>query len=212
MTRSRSVLIPALKWIAAYKDLEVHVKAHEQQSCLTYYFGTPEVYGEHRSATTHMLAYECYRTRDDLYDTHFNSSAMGVFLSKIHASMTTGLDLVHYEDVTGFLDRANLKECGVIWDTKLKIKPGKREEILKRLVKVAEWVESNEPGTYTYFIHKGLDDEHEVRILERYADRSALERHQSGKVLLNFFDESKDLIAQMENHGYIPNGLGWLHR
>lgn len=204
--------MPNLKWIAAYKDLEVHVKANEQQSCLTYYFGTPEVYGQDRSSTTHMLAYECYRVRDDLYDTHFNSEAMRVFLSKIPAAMTTGLDLVHYEDVTGFLDKADLKECGVIWDTKLRTKPGKRGEVLERLAKVAKWVESSEPDTYTYLVHKGLDDENEVRILERYADRRALEQHQRSEVLLNFFDESKHLVAQMENHGYVPNGLGWLHR
>jgi hypothetical protein len=61
-----------------------------------------------------MLAFEQYRVRDDLYKIHFSSSAMGVFLSKIPPTMTTGLDLTHYEDTAGFLDKpGDMTECGV---------------------------------------------------------------------------------------------------
>jgi hypothetical protein len=102
------------QWIAAYEDLEKYVRANEPESCLTYYFGTPEEYGGNHSRSHQMLAFEQYRVREDLYETHFHSKAMGVFLSKIPPTMTTGLDLTHYEDTSGFLDKpGNMKECGV---------------------------------------------------------------------------------------------------
>ena len=59
-----------------------------------------------------MLAFEQYRVRDDLYEIHFHSKAMDVFLAKIPPTMTTGLDLTHYEDVAGFLDKpGDMKVC-----------------------------------------------------------------------------------------------------
>lgn len=126
--------------------------------------------------------------------------------------MTTGLDLMHYEDVSGFLDKADLKECGIIWDTRIWTFAGKQQEVLERLSKLASWIEKNEPGTYSFLVHKGLDVEDEIRILERYENREALEAHQSRKEVLDFFMSSKDLIRVMEGHSYVPNGLGWLHR
>jgi hypothetical protein len=48
--------------------------------------------------------------------------------------MTTGLDLTHYEDVAGFLDKATplnskeIKECGVFYDTRINAQAGKRDE------------------------------------------------------------------------------------
>lgn len=38
-----------------------------------------------------MLAFEQYRVREDLYEIHFHSKAMDVFLSKIPPTMTTGV-------------------------------------------------------------------------------------------------------------------------
>ncbi|KIW51607.1 hypothetical protein PV05_10311 [Exophiala xenobiotica] len=60
------------------------------------------------SRSPYLFAFEQYRTREDLYDTHFNSAAMRTFLAKIPATMTTGLDLTHYEDSSGFLNRHRL--------------------------------------------------------------------------------------------------------
>ena len=50
-----------IQWITAYKDLENYVEANEPESCLTYYFGTPEEYGGNHSASPQMLAFEQYR-------------------------------------------------------------------------------------------------------------------------------------------------------
>lgn len=160
-----------------------------------------------------MFAYEAYGKREDLYETHMNSDAMGVFLSKIPSTMTTGLDLTNYEDVVGFLDRdKDMKECAAIWDTRLWLQGKSREAILKRLAELASWIEKNEPETYTFLVHKGLDNADEVRILERYATREALDRYQTSQRLVEFYHSSREMIKSMEGHGYVPNGLGWLHR
>lgn len=137
---------------------------------------------------------------------------MGVFLTKIPQTMVTGLDLVHYEDVCGFLDKANMKECGVIWETRIWTHPGQQQKVLDDLAVLAAWVEKNEPETYTFLVHKGLDFENEIRILERYQTRDALEAHQGRKEVVDFFMSNKEAIRSMVGGGYVPNGLGWLHR
>jgi hypothetical protein len=43
------------QWIAAYEDLEKYVRANEPESCLTYYFGTPEEYGYAQHTPDHPL-------------------------------------------------------------------------------------------------------------------------------------------------------------
>lgn len=165
------------------------------------------------SSTTQMLAFEAYRVRSDLYDIHFNSQPMSVFLKKIWPTMTTGLDLTHYEDVGGYLDKpADKRECGIFYDTRITAAQGKREEVIKGLRGVAEWVEKNEEGTYTYLVLRSLDGEDGVRVFERYKSKEALEKHWKGQKLLDFLMGSKELIRSMEGRGYIPNGHGWLHR
>ncbi|KAK2748943.1 hypothetical protein FQN57_007226 [Myotisia sp. PD_48] len=203
------------EWIAGYKELERYVISNEPTTH-TYYFGTPENYGtEKRSKTTHMLAYEAYGNREDLYTTHLSSPAMNKFLPVALTTMTTGLDLVNYEDVAGFMDKpGDMTECGIIWDTRLTINEASFEQVLSNLTRLAEWVEKSEPDTYTFLIHKGLDEENknELRVLERYRTRDALEKHQASAEVLLFFRENKDAIVRLENRGYLPNGLGWLHR
>ncbi|KAF2842009.1 hypothetical protein M501DRAFT_1028790 [Patellaria atrata CBS 101060] len=201
------------EWVALYHDLEGYVRENEKATTLTYYFGTPEEYGKNHSRSTCMLAFEMYGKRDDLYVTHFNSSAMGTFLKKMPHTLMTGLDLMHYEDVGGYLDKYNdMRECEIFYDTRLKIKPEKCEEVLAKLVKLADWTKENEKDTYTFLVLKSLDNDHDVRIFERYATRTALEAHQQAKKVIDCFQSSKDLILSMEGRGYIPNGDGWLHR
>lgn len=200
------------KWIAAYKDLEDYVIDNERTTTLTYYFGVPEEVGSKMSASTQMLAFEAYNVRADLYETHFHSQPMDVFLKKIPPTMTTGLDITHFEDVAGYLDKADMKECGIFYDTRIKAADGKREEVLARLGKLAKWVEENEKETFTYLVLKSLDDEDGVHVFERYASRKALEAHQSGKEYIELLMGSKEIIKSMEGRGYIPNGHGWLHR
>jgi quinol monooxygenase YgiN len=200
------------KWQAAYRDLEKYVAANERSSTLAYYFGVPVEYGHNMSASPQMIAYEAYNVRSDLYETHFHSPAMDVFLSKIPPLMTTGLDLTHFEDTAGFVDKTkDMRECEIFYVTQIWCKEGKREEVLKRLGKLAKWVEGNEGDTYTFSVLKSLDRDDYVRVFERYATRKALEEHMARKEVLEFFMGSKDLIKSMEGRGYTPNGAGWLH-
>jgi len=73
-------------------------------------------------------------------------------------------------------------------------------------------VEREEKGTYTYLVLRSLDTEDGVRVFERYASKEAMEEHWKGKVLLEFFMGSKEIIKSMEGRSYVPNGYGWLHR
>ena len=160
-----------------------------------------------------MLAFEQYRVRSDLYETHFHSAAMDTFLAKIPPTMTTGLDLTHYEDVAGFLDKpGDMTECALFYDTRITCTPGNREVVLAGLKMVAGQVEREEKGTYTYLVLRSLDTEDGVRVFERYASKEAMEEHWRGKTLLEFFMDSKEIIKSMEGRSYVPNGYGWLHR
>lgn len=202
-----------VQWIAAYVDLEKYVRAHEPSSCLTYYFGTPAEYGGQHSSSPQMLAFEQYRVRSDLYEIHFHSAAMDTFLAKIPPTMTTSLDLTHYEDVAGFLDKpGDMTECALFYDTRITCAPEKREAVLAGLKTVAGQVEREEKGTYTYLVLRSLDTEDGVRVFERYASKEAMEEHWKGKALLEFFMGSKEIIKSMEGRSYVPNGYGWLHR
>ncbi|TKA81100.1 hypothetical protein B0A49_00395 [Cryomyces minteri] len=201
------------EWQAAYRELEKYVVDNERESTLSYYFGVPEEYGRDMSNSTQMIAFEAYNVREDLYETHFHSKAMDKFLATIPTLMTTGLDLTHYENTSGFLDKpGDRKECGIIYDTRITAKEGKRDEVLGSLAKLAQWAEKNEDDTYTFLVLKSLDNDTQVRVFERYATRKALEAHQSAKEVLDFFMGSKDIIASVEGRGYTPNGAGWLHR
>jgi quinol monooxygenase YgiN len=160
-----------------------------------------------------MIAFEAYNVREDLYTTHFSSKPMGVFLPKIAKTMTTGLDLTHFEDVGGFLDKpGDKKECGIFTVTKFLAKKGKREELIKKLVELARHVEESEKDTYTSLVLKSLDNETDIRTFERYASRKALEEHTASKEVINCLMGSKDEISSMESRSFIPNGRGWLHR
>lgn len=186
---------------------------NERETTLAYYFGVPEEYGNDMSSSPQMIAYEAYGKREDLYETHFHSKPMDVFLSKIPSTMTTGLDLTHFEDVAGFVDKpGDMRECAIFYVTKITAKSGKRAQVLERLTKLAKWIEENEAGTYTFLVLKSLDTEDNVRIFERYATRRDLEEHMGRREVLDFHMASKEIIASMEGRGYRPNGAGWLHR
>lgn len=173
----------------------------------------PEENGKDMSNSPSMIAYEAYTVRDDLYKTHFSSEPMSKFLPKIFSTMTTGLDLTHFEDVSGYEDKtSNMKECEIFYITRISAKSGKRDEILEKLSALADWVNKNEDEAYTYLVLKSLDNDDDVRIWERYGTKKALEAHQSSPEVLRFLISSKEIIGSMEGRGYIPNGAGWLHR
>ena len=105
-----------------------------------------------------------------------------------------------------------MKECGLFYDTRITCTPGKREQVLAGLKKVALHVEGHEPGTYTFLVLRSLDTEDGVRVFERYESREVMEEHWKGEVLLQFLMASKENVKSMEGRAYVPNGLGWLHR
>lgn len=173
----------------------------------------PEENGKDMSNSPSMIAYEAYTARDDLYKTHFSSEPMSRFLPKIFATMTTGLDLTHFEDVSGYQDKtSNMKECDIFYITRISAKPGKRVELLEKLAELAKWVEKNEVDAYTFLVLKSLDNDDDIRVWERYGTKRALEEHQASPEVVRFLISSKEIIGSMEGRGYIPNGAGWLHR
>ncbi|KAK2811440.1 hypothetical protein FQN50_002063 [Emmonsiellopsis sp. PD_5] len=177
------------EWVKITKDTREHVTTSEP-GCVSYYFGTSEIHGaENRSKSTVVWA------EDD---------GQCVIL-------TTPPDVPVYETVHGFLDKTtDMKECGLIWDMKIVTAPGKREMVLQRLKELAGWVEQNELDTYTFLVHKGVGEgvENEVRILERYASRDALEARQNAEPVVDFFAASKEEIVRLDGHGYVPNDAG----
>lgn len=149
----------------------------------------------------------------DLYETHLKSPAMEKFLATVPSLMSTGLDLTHYTETSGFLDRStNCRECGVIYDTRIKCNtPQDRDAVLTKLAEVAQYAKEEEEDTYTYFVLKSLDNEIDVRIFERYANWEAMQSHQKSAVLGRFWSGSKEEIKSMEGRAYVPNNKGWLH-
>ena len=159
-----------------------------------------------------MLAFEQYGKRADLYETHLGSDVIKVFLDEAPKYMLTGLDLRHYEDVMGFLDKSGKsQEAGIMYTTGITTRKGQREDVIEKLGKVVEEAEREE-GTMTYLVLRCLDDESGVRIFERYRDQAAMERHAQGKTLLGFWMGNKERISGMEGRAYVPTGRGWLKR
>lgn len=150
----------------------------------------------------------------DLYETHLHSPAMEKFLAAVPGTMSIGLDLTHYTETSGFLDKSgNCKECGVMYDTRIECQsPQARDAVLAKLAVNAQHAEKNEEGTYTFFVLKSLDNETQVRIFERYASWEAMEAHQKDAKMVNFWLSSKGEIKSLEGRAYVPNGKGWLHR
>ncbi|KAL5350354.1 hypothetical protein ACLOAV_003921 [Pseudogymnoascus australis] len=121
---------------------------------------------------------------------------MGEFLATVPDSMSTGLDLTHYTETSGFLDKsANCRECKIIYDTRIVCNSAEdRDTILAKLAAVAKHAEEKEEDTYTFLVQKSLDNETHVRIFERYASWAAMESHQKSSVLVNFWLGSKGEI------------------
>ena len=139
---------------------------------------------------------------------------MGKFLSEVPDTMTTGLDLAHYEDTSGFLDRSGTcAEGDIIYDTRILCHNSQaRECVVEKLSAIAEYVQEEEKGTHTFWVLKSLDQDDEVRIFERYQSWNSMETHQNSQKLLEFWYGTKKEIKSMEGRAFVPNGKGWLHR
>ncbi|BCS17267.1 putative quinol monooxygenase [Aspergillus puulaauensis] len=201
------------EWQTAYDKLAEYVAVRERTSTLTYYFGIPFEFKTNFEGIPHMLAFEAYNTREDLYDTHLNSTAMQEFLAAVPSTMSTGLDLTHYTETAGFLDKpGNCQGCEIIYDTRIECHAQQdRSTILDKLAVIAEHIEEHEDGTSTFLVLKSLDSETQMRIFERYASWDAMLAHQKGDKLVDLWLGSKAGIKSMEGRAYVPNGKGWLH-
>lgn len=165
-----------------------------------------------------MLAFEAYGSRSDLYDVHLKSTAMGNFLSAAVPEMSTGLDLVHYKAVAGFLDRSGRKtECGIIHDVQIQCHDkGSRVKVLEELSKLCAQIEEKQGGkgadgeVLSFVGMESLDNETGVRIFARYQSRDAWEAWQRNPIVKGFFEAVKPQVASMQSRPYVPNGKGWL--
>jgi quinol monooxygenase YgiN len=144
---------------------------------------------------------------------------MGGFLKKIPQTMTTGLDLMHYGYVGGYLDKpGDSRECEIMQDTRITaVSPEARKTISSRLAQLAKSIEANEDGIYTWMAFYSHDDDVSLRVYTRFATRAAMEKYQGRKDVLDLWAASKDDIKQMEWRCYLPNSTpqqkkGWLHR
>jgi quinol monooxygenase YgiN len=139
---------------------------------------------------------------------------MAPFLQATPATMAIGFDLTHYTEVLGFLDKSkSAAECAVIYDTKIICSSAlARDTLLSRLEPIAEHAESEEKGTYTFWVLKSLDEEDQLRIFERYESWDALQLHQKAPALAKLWLDSKDEVKSMEGRAYAPNLKGWLNR
>ncbi|KAI9371741.1 hypothetical protein BJX61DRAFT_534527 [Aspergillus egyptiacus] len=201
------------EWQAAYDKLAEYVAVRERTSTLTYYFGIPFEFKSSFDDTPQMLAFEAYNTREDLYETHLNSPAMQQFLAAVPSSMSTGLDLTHYTETSGFLDKSGTcAECEVMYDTRIECHTQQgRNSVIRKLAAVAEHAVANDDGTSTFLVLQSLDSGTHLRIFERFASWKALLEHQRGEKLVNVWLSSKGEIKSMEGKAYVPNGKGWLH-
>ena len=160
-----------------------------------------------------MLAFEAYRSRDDLYNTHLKSNVMTThFLPTAVPTMTTGLDLTHFSAVGGFLDKSGKKtECGLIHDVQIRCVDGGREELVKGLKELCDGVEKQcKDEVLTFLGLVSLDNETGVRIFARYKSREVWEEWLRGSLIQTFWETVKPRVASMEAKGYAPNGKGWL--
>lgn len=165
-----------------------------------------------------MLAFEAYSSRSDLYDVHLKSDAMGKFLPSAVPDMSTGLDLMHYKPVAGFLDRSGKKtECGIIHDVQIRCHDKEsRAKMLEELSRVCSQVEEKqgEKGTDSEVLSfiglESLDDETGARIFARYKSRDVWEAWQRNPIVKGLFEAVKSQVASMQSRPYVPNGKGWL--
>ncbi|KAF2741427.1 hypothetical protein EJ04DRAFT_558140 [Polyplosphaeria fusca] len=208
-------------WQAAYDDLAKYVYSSEHTT-KTYYFGIPLDYAHDFSKTTSMLAFEIYGTREDLYGPtgHLSSPAMSIFLTRIPAASTTGLDLNHYSAVSGFLDlHGDQRECHIMQDVKITcVSPAARTSLLTSLSTLVSSVEKQQrenvgaEGVLTYMCFKSLDDEVGARVFGRWATGEDMEGFIRRDDVKAFWEGNKENVRAMEQRGYRPNGKGWLHR
>lgn len=191
-----------------------------EPNTLSYYFGIPLEHAHAPSRTDSMFAFESYSSRAELYEVHLKSDAMNKFLPTAMRDMSTGLDLVHFQPVAGFLDRSGKKtECAVIHDVQIRCHDREaRAKVLEELGKLCAHVEGMQGGkgigdeVLSFVGLVSLDDEIGARIFARYRSREGWEAWQRNPLVKGFWETVKPHIASMQARPYAPNGKGWLRK
>src|ERR1700761_6852349 len=102
---------------------------------------------------------------------------MEEFLKKIPPTMTTGLDLMHYSCIGGYIDMpGDQRECEIMQDTRIScISATARVVLLSKLAELAKSIEAAEGkesnGVYTWMAFSSLDDDTSVRVFARFKSR-----------------------------------------
>ncbi len=79
--------------------------------------------------------------------------------------------------------------------------PGAEDEVGAALARVAGWVAANEPRTLAYHVSRGSDDPTLFTTFERFADRAAMEAHNTSAAVAEFVAAVGDkLSAPVELH------------
>lgn len=76
----------------------------------------------------------------------------------------------------------------------IKAKSGHEGTMRDALMAVAENVAANEPDTIGFFISQSEDDPCVFTTYERFADRAAMDRHNSSAVVATFFGIAKPIL------------------
>lgn len=76
----------------------------------------------------------------------------------------------------------------------IKAKSGHQVTMRDALMAVAENVAANEPDTIGFFISQSEDDPCVFTTYERFADRAAMDRHNSSAVVATFFGIAKPIL------------------
>jgi quinol monooxygenase YgiN len=89
-----------------------------------------------------------------------------------------------------------------------KMKPGKEDDAVKMMTKMAETVKANEPGALVYAFHRPQEDPSELVFFEVYADDAAFKTHSStphmGEMRSTFaelFDPTTVKLERLERVG-----------
>ena len=76
----------------------------------------------------------------------------------------------------------------------IKAKSGHEGTMRDALMAVAANVAANEPGTIAFFISQSEDDPCVFTTYERFADKAAMDRHNSSAVVATFFGIAKPIL------------------
>ena len=72
--------------------------------------------------------------------------------------------------------------------------PGREQALREALLAVAAYVRASEPGTAAYYVSQDAKNPGVLATYERYADRAALDAHESSRVVAAFFDTVRPLL------------------